>query len=80
MLASVGGCDGIAIGEARRRGLSSAEIAELLHCSARTVNNALRGVTRSFDVLAGRRRLSVTQADPPGKWQSRVVLKSRIAD
>ena len=46
------------------------EVARLFNCSRRTVQFALKRWPVAYDPLTGERRLSHTQASPPGRWIS----------
>jgi hypothetical protein len=46
------------------------EVARLFKCSRRTVQFALKRWPIGYDPFTGERRLSHTQASPPGQWAS----------
>jgi hypothetical protein len=50
---------------------STCEVAKLFRCSRRTVQLVRSRGVLSYDLFTGARRLSWTQASPPGKWTSR---------
>lgn len=56
----------LAIADFAARGRSTSEVAGLFRCSRRTVHIALTRGALSFDCFTGARRLSSTQASPPG--------------
>lgn len=58
----------LAVADFAARGQSTSEIAHLFRCSRRTVQMVLTRGALSFDCFTGARRLSSTQASPPGKW------------
>lgn len=60
----------LAIAEYQDRLGSTAEVASLFNCSRRTVQLVLTIWPTAYDPLSGERRLSRTQASPPGMWQS----------
>lgn len=66
----------LAIAEFVQRLGSTSEVASLFHCSRRTVQLALKNSPASYEPLSGERRLSQTQASPPGKWSSRRGISS----
>jgi hypothetical protein len=61
----------LALGELLRLTGNTAQVASILRCSQRTVQYA--GTTRSgaYDPLSGRRRITASQAAPPGRWGKR---------
>ena len=60
----------LAIAEFRHRLGSTAEVASLFKCSRRAVQLVLKVWPIAYDPLSGERRLSRTQASPPGMWRS----------
>jgi hypothetical protein len=60
----------LAIAEFRDRLMSTSEVASLFECSRRTVQLVLKTWPTAYDPLSGKRRLSRTQASPPGMWRS----------
>lgn len=61
----------LAIADFAARGQSTSEVADLFRCSCRTVQIVLTRGALSFNCFTGARRLSSTQASPPGKWTGR---------
>ena len=60
----------LAIAEFRHRLGSTGEVAALFNCSRRTVQLVLKTCPIAYDPFSGERRLSRTQASPPGMWRS----------
>lgn len=60
----------LAIAEYAHRLKDTNEVARLFNCSRRTVQHALTSWPLAYDPLTGERRLSRTQAAPPGMWRS----------
>lgn len=58
----------LAIADFTARGRTTSEVADLFRCSCRTVQIVLTRAALSFNCFTGERRLSSTQASPPGKW------------
>lgn len=61
----------LAIAEFAYRLGDTGEAARLFSCSRRTVQLVLKGWQTGYDPISGERRLSRTQASPPGMWRSR---------
>lgn len=60
----------LAIAEFKYRLGSTREVASLFKCSRRTVQLAVGTWPVAYNPLSGERRLSRTQASPPGMWRS----------
>ena len=59
----------LAIAEFQQRLGNNREVAALFNCSPRTVHLILTTCPIAYDPLSGERRLSKTQASPPGMWR-----------